>query len=153
MRTLAAPSVQGHGLPPSKELWPYQSLFFEPLVAGNQKASLASFFSAAPPVQALRGLPCLGSFSVVQCLRHIEGRLLSGVLFCWYIPDSMEGDVLLTSTYSSTILFSSKHIFLQVSASHVTITASHKEQTIAMKGFSACLDMRRYKNWTNKIGF
>ena len=25
--TLAAPSVQGHGLPPPKELWPYQSLF------------------------------------------------------------------------------------------------------------------------------
>ena len=25
--TLAAPSVQGHGLPPPQELWPYQSLF------------------------------------------------------------------------------------------------------------------------------
>ena len=25
--TLAAPSVQGHGLPPSQELWPYQSFF------------------------------------------------------------------------------------------------------------------------------
>ena len=30
-------------------------------------------FSIAPPIQALRGLPCLGSFSVVQCVRHIEG--------------------------------------------------------------------------------
>ena len=39
--TLAAPSVQGHGLL-LQELWPYQSLFFEPLVAANQKASLAS---------------------------------------------------------------------------------------------------------------
>ena len=39
--TLAAPSVQGHGLPPVQELWPYQS-FFEPLVADNQEASLAS---------------------------------------------------------------------------------------------------------------
>ena len=39
--TLAAPSVQGHRLPPLQELWPYQSLFFEPLVAGDQKASLA----------------------------------------------------------------------------------------------------------------
>ena len=29
--------------------------------------------SLAPPVQALRGLPCLGSFSVVQCVRHVEG--------------------------------------------------------------------------------
>ena len=25
--TLEAPSVQGHGLPPPQELWPYQSLF------------------------------------------------------------------------------------------------------------------------------
>ena len=40
--TLAALSVQGHKLPPRQELWPYQSLFFEPLVAGDQKASLAS---------------------------------------------------------------------------------------------------------------
>ena len=47
--------------------------FFEPLVAGDQKASLASLFSIATPVQALRGLPCLGSFSVVQLVRHIEG--------------------------------------------------------------------------------
>ena len=25
--TLAVPTVQGHGLPPPQELWPYQSLF------------------------------------------------------------------------------------------------------------------------------
>ena len=30
-------------------------------------------FSIALPLQALRGLPCLGSFSVVQPIRHIEG--------------------------------------------------------------------------------
>ena len=29
-------------------------------------------FSVAPPVQALRGLPCLVSFSVVWCIRHVE---------------------------------------------------------------------------------
>ena len=40
--TLAAPSVRGHGLPLPQELWPYQNLFSRPLVAGNQKASLAS---------------------------------------------------------------------------------------------------------------
>ena len=39
--TLVAPSVQRHGLPPLQELWPYQS-FFKPLVAGDQKASMAS---------------------------------------------------------------------------------------------------------------
>ena len=40
--TLAVPSVQGHGLPPPQELWPYKSLFFKPLVTWDQKASLAS---------------------------------------------------------------------------------------------------------------
>ena len=30
-------------------------------------------FSVAPPIQAFRGLPCLGSFSVVQRVRHREG--------------------------------------------------------------------------------
>ena len=39
--TLAAPSGQGHGLPPPQELWPYQS-FFEPLVASDQKTSSAA---------------------------------------------------------------------------------------------------------------
>ena len=41
--------------------------FFEPLVASL-------------PVQALRGLPCLGSFSVVWGVRHIEGPPLAGVV-------------------------------------------------------------------------
>ena len=40
--TLALPSVQGHRLPPPQELGPYHSLFWGPLVAGNQKVSLAS---------------------------------------------------------------------------------------------------------------
>ena len=35
-------------------------------------------FSIAPPIQALRGLPCLGSFSVVQYVRHTEGPSLLG---------------------------------------------------------------------------
>ena len=39
---LVASSVHGHGRPLPQKLWPYQSLVFEPLVAGNQKASLAS---------------------------------------------------------------------------------------------------------------
>ena len=38
---LAAPSVQGHRLPLLQELWPSDS-FFESLVAGDQKVSLAS---------------------------------------------------------------------------------------------------------------
>ena len=53
--TLVVPNVQGHRLPLWKELWPYQS------------------FSIALPIQALRKLPYLGPFSVVQHVRHIEG--------------------------------------------------------------------------------
>ena len=41
VETLVAPGVQGHGLPLPQELWHHQS-FFKPLVAGDQKASLAS---------------------------------------------------------------------------------------------------------------
>ena len=37
--------------------------FLELVVAGNQKASLASF-SIVLPIQALRGLDCLGAFSL-----------------------------------------------------------------------------------------
>ena len=43
--------------------------FYEPLVI---KRPLWKSFSIAVPVQALRGLPCLGSSSVVWCVRHIE---------------------------------------------------------------------------------
>ena len=68
--TLAVSSVQGHGLPPFQELWPYQSLFS----SWYSEGLFSQSFSEAPPIQALRGLPCLGSFSVVRCIRHIEGR-------------------------------------------------------------------------------
>ena len=60
--TPAVPSVQGHGLPPPQELWPYQ-FFFEPLVAGDQKASLASLSLQLP------------------AFRHLEGSLAWGPLF------------------------------------------------------------------------
>ena len=40
--TLVGPGVQGHRLLSLQELWPCQGLFLEPLVAGYQKASLAS---------------------------------------------------------------------------------------------------------------
>ena len=58
--TLAAPGVQGRRLPPLQELWPYRS-----------EGLFGQSFSVAPPIQALRGLPGLGSFSIVWRLRHI----------------------------------------------------------------------------------
>ena len=59
LRTLVA-SVQGHRLPLFQELWRYLSLF---CISFSCRS-----FSVAPPLQALRGLPSLESFSVVWCL-------------------------------------------------------------------------------------
>ena len=42
--TLVAPSAQGHRLPLQQVSWPYQSLFFKPLVAGDQKTFLATVY-------------------------------------------------------------------------------------------------------------
>ena len=48
-------------------------------------------FSLAPPIQALTGLPCLGSFSVVHRVRHIEGGPLAGVLLCRLAHGAFKG--------------------------------------------------------------
>ena len=49
-------------------------------------------FSVAPPIQALRGLPCLGSFSVVWRIGHIEGPTpLAGVLLCRLARQAFDG--------------------------------------------------------------
>ena len=58
--TLAEPSVQGQGLPPPQELWPYQSLFFKPLVAADQKASLASLSPQLHLFRHLKGFLAWG---------------------------------------------------------------------------------------------
>ena len=50
--TLAAPSVQGRGLPLLQELWPYQSLLPRP-----SEGLCGQSFSIAAPIQALRRPP------------------------------------------------------------------------------------------------
>ena len=47
-------------------------------------------FSVAPPVQALRGLPCLRSFSVVRSVGHIEAPL-AGILLCRLVHQALKG--------------------------------------------------------------
>ena len=47
--------------------------FFRASCSWPSEGLFGQSFSIAPPVQALRGLPCLGSFSVVPRIRHIEG--------------------------------------------------------------------------------
>ena len=71
--SLVAPSVQGHRLPLQQVSWPYQSLFFQASCSWWSEDLFGYSFSIALPIQALRGFPCLGSFSVVRCIRHIEG--------------------------------------------------------------------------------
>ena len=83
--TLGCQVVQGHALPPPQELWPYQSLFRASCIWGSG-GLFGHSFSAAPPIQALRGLPCLGSFSVVW---HICP--LAGVLLCRLAHQAFKG--------------------------------------------------------------
>ena len=82
--TLVTPRVQGHRLPPQQELWPYQlwPYLFWASCSWRSEGLFGQSFSIASPVQALWEIPCLGFFSVVQCIRHIEGAPLTGVLLC-----------------------------------------------------------------------
>ena len=48
-------------LPPPQELWPYQS-FFRVSCSWRSEGLFGQSFSVVLPVQALRGLPCLGMF-------------------------------------------------------------------------------------------
>ena len=70
--TLAAPSMPGHRLPPLQELCPIRVFFLAPC-SWRWEGFFGQSFSVAPPIQAVRGLPCLGSSSVVWCVRHVEG--------------------------------------------------------------------------------
>ena len=85
--TLVAPSVQRHGLPPRQELWP--RVFFRASCSWRSEGLFGQSFSIAPPIQALGGFPCLGSFSVVPRVRHIEGAPLAGVLLCRSAPQAL----------------------------------------------------------------
>ena len=68
--TLAEPSVQGHGCLCPRSHVPIR-IFFQASCSWRSEGLFGQSSSGAPPVQALRGLPCLGSFSVVQRVRHI----------------------------------------------------------------------------------
>ena len=75
--TVAMTNVQGHRLPPPQKLWPIR-VFFRASCSWQSEGLFGQSFSIAPPVQAPKGLLCLGFFSVVQHVRHIEGPLWLG---------------------------------------------------------------------------
>ena len=86
--TLAEPSVQGQGLPPLQELWPYLSLFSSLLQLVIRRPLWPVFVCSS--VQALRGLPSLGPFCCLGCRSH-RGALLAGVLLCRLARQALKG--------------------------------------------------------------
>ena len=50
-------------------------VFFRASCSWRSEGLFGQSFSVALPIQAVTGLPCLGSFSIVQRIRHIEGPL------------------------------------------------------------------------------
>ena len=89
--TLEAPSLQGNRLP--QELRPYWGLFlslFKPR-GWSPEGLFGQSFSIGPPVQALRGCPCLGVLLCCSaCQAHRRGPL-AVVLLCRSARQSLKG--------------------------------------------------------------
>ena len=73
----AAPSVWGMNCLYRRSYCLFR-LFFQASYSWRSEGLFGQFFSIALPIQALRGLPCLGSFPVVWCLRHLKGHPVWG---------------------------------------------------------------------------
>ena len=52
----------------------FSESFFRASCSWRSEGLFGQSFSVALPVQTLRGLPCLGSFSVERCIRHLKGH-------------------------------------------------------------------------------
>ena len=91
---------------------PYQRLF-QASCSWQSEGLFGQSFSIALPIQALRGLPCLGSFSVLDSqahsgspwlgsysvdrhIRHLKGHLRGGILLCSSVPQVIDGPVSLS---------------------------------------------------------
>jgi len=60
--------------------------FFWASCSWRSKGLFGHSLSVAPPVQALRGLPCLGSFFCCSVCQAHRGALLAGILVCRLAP-------------------------------------------------------------------
>ena len=65
-------------------------VFFWASCSWRSEGLFGQSFSVTPPIQALRGLPFLGSFSIIQCIRYIESPPLAGDLFCRSLHQSLK---------------------------------------------------------------
>ena len=66
-------------------------LFFRASCSWQSEGLSSQSFSIVPPIWALTELPCQSSFSVVPCIRHIEGARFVGVLLCRSAHQSLKG--------------------------------------------------------------
>ena len=66
-------------------------VFFQASCNWQSEGLFGQSFSIAPPIQALRWLPRLKFFSVVQCIRHIEGTPLPTTPLSWLGSYSVDG--------------------------------------------------------------
>ena len=68
-------------------------VFFRASCSWQSEGLFGQSFSVAPTIQAFKRIPYLGSFSVVWCVRHIEGALLTGtgVLLCRSAHQALKG--------------------------------------------------------------
>ena len=66
-------------------------VFFQTSCSWRSEDLFGQSFSVALPIQALRGLPCLGSLSVVQHDRHREGPPQAGVQLCRLAHQALKG--------------------------------------------------------------
>ena len=88
--TLDVSSVQGHGLPQPQDLWTYQSLFFQPLVAGDQKASLVSLSPYLHPFRHLEGSLARG-LSLLLGASGTQRGPLPGIPLCRLVHQAHKG--------------------------------------------------------------
>ena len=66
--------------PSTVEVTALSESFFQASCSWWSAGLFGQSFSIAPPIQAHRGLPCLGSFSVFPHIRHLKGRPGWGLL-------------------------------------------------------------------------
>ena len=80
------------------------TVFFRASCCWPSEGFFGQSFSVTLPIQAPSGLPCLGSFFVVRCIRYLEGHPLIGVLLCRWAHQ-----VPLRGTPRGVLLCSSAH--------------------------------------------
>ena len=89
-RDLAVPSVQGHRLPPSQELWPYQNLFLSLLELAIRRPLWPVFLHHSTHSGTKRA-PLPGVLLCCSACQAHRGAPLAGVLLCRLAFQALKG--------------------------------------------------------------